>query len=400
MSAGYKQFIEKSTSKIALSVLHAAERLLRKDSLNLTGQTPHEVIEQDGLMSVRHYFPLESDEITIVDSKVPVRRDRFSIPLVYIPPLLAPGFAFDLYPERSLARYFLARGFDVYLVDFGSPNKSHAHLSFEHYVLEWIPKALNAIRKDALQEQLSLLGYCMGGLFTLLYTAIHEDQQIKNIITIASPIDLHQMGAAGKLFSVMAIPAHKLASRLHISIRDVNPRFFHIPGMLGTIGFHLTNPFGLLKNQLDLLLHLWDRDYVIAQESLGHWINNLLDYPGATIQELIVQMGLANSLARKGTMTIGLKEAYLKNVNCSLLSFAGEDDKIVRVDSAHKIMDVVSSNDKSFATAPGGHVGVIIGREAPKRLWSVAADWLSERSGPVLPETEKNKISTSVVPDL
>lgn len=363
------------------TLLHGVEWLFDKDALNMTGQTPHEVIFQKDLMSVLHYYPLKEKEIKIAGETIKVEKEkRFSTPLVYIPPLLAPGFAFDIFPERSLVRYFLAKGFDVYLIDFGSPDKSHSHLSFENYVIDWIPVALKKIREIGEQKKLSLFGYCMGGLFCLLYTALFNDKNIKNIITVGSPIDMHQMGAAGKLFSIVAIPSHKLARRLHLNLRDINPKYMHVPGVLGTIGFHLTNPLGGVKKYFDLLLNLWDRDFIIAQESLGHWINNLLDYPGATMREIIIQMALQNKLARKGKMRVGSENAELKNIYCSLLSFAGNDDKIVPANSAHKIMEIVSSEDKEFHTVPGGHVGVIIGNQAPSHLWKIAERWLSQRS--------------------
>lgn len=367
--------------KAILSMIHAVERIVNKDALNLTGMTPHTIIYEDDLLSVLHYHPLKDKEIRIGEELVPVSEKTHKIPLVYIPPLLAPGFAFDLFPERSLARYFLAKGFDVYLVDFGSPTKSHSHLSFEDYILEWMPASIEAIRKQSGSRELSLYGYCMGGLFCLLYTTIFQDSDIRNIVTVASPIDTHQMGVAGKALSLVALPAHKLARRLNISLRDIKPEYLHVPGLLGTIGFHLINPLGVLKSYWDLLLNLWDRNYVTAHESLGHWINNLLDYPGATVQEIIVQMALANKLARKGEMTIGHRRAKLKGINCSLLSFAGENDEIVQFESARKIMDVVSSRDKSFHVVPGGHVGLIIGEKAPANLWQISAEWLARRSG-------------------
>ncbi|MBC2716846.1 MAG: alpha/beta fold hydrolase [Desulfobacteraceae bacterium] len=367
--------------KAILSMIHAVERVVNKDALNLTGMTPHTVIYEDDLLSVLHYHPLEEDEIKIGEEYFPVSRQLHKTPLVYIPPLLAPGFAFDLFPERSLARYFLAKGFDVYLVDFGTPTKSHAHLSFEDYILNWMPASMEAIRSESGAKKLSLYGYCMGGLFCLLYTAIFQDSDIRNMVTVASPIDTHQMGVAGKALSLVAVPAHKLARRINFSLRDIKPEHLHVPGLLGTIGFHVINPLGVLKSYWDLLLNLWDRDYVTAHESLGHWINNLLDYPGATVQEIVIQMALANKLARKGEMTIGGRRAKLKGINCSLLSFAGEKDEIVQFESARKIMDVVSSQDKSFQVVPGGHVGLIIGEKAPQNLWKSSADWLARRSG-------------------
>ncbi|NOY68045.1 MAG: alpha/beta fold hydrolase [Deltaproteobacteria bacterium] len=372
--------IKETSIKSILAMVNATERVVNKDALNLTGMTGHSVIYRDDILSVLHYDPLDEEEITIGNRTIPVQKSTHKTPLVYIPPLLAPGFAFDIFPERSLARYFLARGFDVFLVDFGSPDKSHSHLSFEDYILNWMPASMAAIRKECESEELSLYGYCMGGLFCLLYTAVANDIAIKNIVTVASPIDTHQMGVAGKALSILALPAHRLARILHFNLMDLKPEFLHIPGFLGTIGFHMINPFGVVKSYWDLMLNLWDRDFVTAHESLGYWINNLLDYPGATVGELIVKIGLSNTLARKGEMEIGKKTAKLKKINASLLAVAGKTDQIVPERSAKKIMDVVSSTDKTFEVVPGGHVGLIIGSHAPENLWEISADWLAKRS--------------------
>ena len=63
------------------------------------------------------------------------------------------------------------------------------------------------------------------------------------------------------------------------------------------------------------------------------------------------------------------------------MAFAGKDDKIVPYASAHKIMDVIGSRTKEFRVVPGGHVGIIIGNQAPESLWKLSADWLGARSG-------------------
>ncbi len=367
--------------KLLLSMTNIVEWLVHRDVFTQAGVAPHDVIYREDILSVLHYKPLEEDEIRIGDRKIRVSKSKHKIPLVCVPPLLAPGFVFDLFPDRSMVRYFLARGFDVYLIDFGSPDKNHAHLSFEDYILDWMPAAMKAIRARSGEKELSLYGYCMGGLFTLLYTAVHEDGDIRNIITAASPIDMHQMGMAGKVLGLVSLPAHLLARGLGISVRDLSPRLLHVPGKLGTLGFYMTNPLGVLKAHWDLLLNLWDRDFLVAHESLEEWIDNLLDYPGGTFQEIIVQMALANTLARKGSMTIGDREAVLKHVGCSILAFAGENDEIVPAGSARKILDVVSSDDKKFFTVPGGHVGLIMGHDAPEHLWQMSADWLASRSG-------------------
>ncbi|MGV2480500.1 UNVERIFIED_CONTAM: hypothetical protein IGO34_27270, partial [Salmonella enterica subsp. enterica serovar Weltevreden] len=47
---------------------------------------------------------------------------------------------------------------------------------------------------------------------------------------------------------------------------------------------------------------------------------------------------------------------------------------------ARRIVDVVASKDKEFRIAPGGHMGVILGSNAPGSVWESAAQWLDSRS--------------------
>ncbi len=373
--------VSEFSEKVLLSLIHEGERRLRKNVYTLSGKTPGDIIHSDGLLTVKHFHPLPEDEITVQGMAVPVEKKRLRVPVVFIPPLMAPGFAFDLYPERSLVRYYLARGFDVYLVDFGKPGREHARVSLEHYILVWMKDALAAVRKDSGKKALSLWGYCMGGLFCLVYAAALHDRNVKNILTVASPVDTHQMGAAGKVFSLVGLPARKLEKALGVGIADLDPRLLHLPGILGTIGFNLTNPVGVVKSQVDLLVHLWDRKYLAGHDTLSQWINNLLDYPGSTMQDILDQMFLKNSLGRKGVMNVGEKQASLSDIRCPIMAFAGKNDKIVPERSARMILTRVGSVEKDFALVPGGHIGVIIGNAAPAHLWTQSADWLAKRSG-------------------
>ncbi|MGK5091631.1 alpha/beta fold hydrolase [Deltaproteobacteria bacterium TL4] len=365
--------------KFFLSVVNVTERTVRGDSMKLIDKTPFDVIHEDGLLSVRHYPRLQKDEITMGEENIPVLHRVHRTPLILVPPLAVGAFIFDLYPARSLVSYFLAQGFDLYLINWGNPDKDHSHLSFEKYVLDWMPQALKEIREHSGKEDVSLLGYCMGGLFSLIYTAVHHDAKVRNIITIASPIDMHQMGAAGKIFSLTYQPAHRLARALNFSILDVDPKHLHISGKLGHFAFWLTNPIGNLTSTWDFILNLWDREYMVNHDSMGHWFSNMQDYPGATIKSLIVHMVLDNQMA-KGKMRVGAQEARFEHIHSSLLSFAGDDDKIVPIRSARKILDIVASEDKEFYVVPGGHAGVFAGRRSVQNVWAVSAEWLAKRS--------------------
>ncbi|MEQ5837015.1 alpha/beta fold hydrolase [Marinobacter sp. NFXS9] len=367
------------TGKLLSAAVHSVERRLLSDNFNISNQTPYRTIHRDGIMSVRHYQPLGVDEIRVGNEPLSVSPHCFRVPVLLVPPLAATSMIFDLLPQRSLVRYLLARGFDVYLVDWGEVTADHSDLSLETYVLDWMPAALEAVRDDSGQADVSIFAYCMGGLLSLMYAAASGDRHIRNMVTVASPVDMHQMGIAGGFLSAVYRPAQIVSGVLNVSLLDLPARYFHIPGWMNALAFKLTNPVGSLVSSLELAVNLWDRDYVKVHSTMQKWFNDMVDYPGETIKGMVVHMALNNRMAR-GSIRLGGEKATFDRIDCALLAFAGETDKLVRVPAAHKVMDIVASEDREFCVVPGGHAGVFAGASAPENTWRISADWLSKRS--------------------
>lgn len=359
--------------------LNALERRLFAENLIVSNLTPYEEIYRQGIMSVRHYLPLEETEIQVGDQVIPVSPQRHRVPVVLVPPLAATSMIFDLLPRRSLVRFLLAQGFEVYLIDWGEVTAKHADISLETYVLEWMPEALAVIRRHSGEEELSLFSYCMGGLLTLMYAATSQDEHIRNIVTVASPVDMHQSGVAGRILTRVYRPVLLVGRLLDFSLMDLPSRYLHIPGRINSLLFKLTNPIGSLTSYWDLLVNMWDREYVKEHTTLSSWFDDMVDYPGETIKAMVVKMMLNNQMAR-GRMRMGDRQARFEQIRCSILAFAGDDDKIVSPRAAHKVLEIVSSSDKEFCVVPGGHAGVFGGSRAPDNMWAVSADWLSARS--------------------
>lgn len=367
------------TGKLLSAAVHAVERRLFSDNFNISNQTPYDTIFADGIMSVRHYRPLGEDEILVGNEPMSVAPDRHRVPVVLVPPLAATAMIFDLLPQRSIVRYLLARGFDVYLIDWGEVTADHSSLSLETYVLEWMPAALDAVRRDSGEPDVSIFAYCMGGLLSLMYAAATQDRHIRNMVTVASPVDMHQMGIAGGLLSAIYRPAQIVSGVLNISLLDMPARFFHVPGWLNSLAFKLTNPVGNLVNSLEGMVNLWDREYVKVHSTMQKWFDEMVDYPGETIKGMVVHMALNNDMAR-GHLRLGGERAQFHHIDCALLAFAGDADRLVSIPAAHKVLDIVASEDREFCVVPGGHAGVFAGSKAPDNTWRISADWLSQRS--------------------
>ena len=361
-------------------ISNAIERRLSSDSFIVANQTPFEVIHESGLLSVRKYLPLTENSIKSGTETYSVATTQHRIPILLVPPLAADPLNFDLLPDRSLVKFLLAHGFRVYLADFGSPEEDHSHLGLADYTTRMLPEAIAQVRADSGEEDLSLVGYCMGGLFCLVYAGWSHDPKIRNIVTIASPIDAHQAGIAGRLFEVMNRPLRLAARYVPLRLDDIDPKHLRVPGWLASTAFKLTNPMGTVRGYIDLLLNLWDREYITEYQTMSSWFNDMHDYPGGIIQDFVLRVGLDNQIAKGQVKLGGEDKALLDRIDCSLLAIAGQTDKIVTQEAAKKVMDIVASKDRDFIVAPGGHAGVFAGSKAPGSTWLFAADWLSTRS--------------------
>jgi polyhydroxyalkanoate synthase len=341
-------------NRALLRFLNGVEWLIR-DPKAVVGRTPYDVILRRAKLEVRHYH---------LGSVPP----RYPIPVLLVPPLMVKPFVFDLYPGRSLAAFLLQRGFAVYLVDFGEPDDADAYVTLNDYVLDWIPAACAAVKADARAAELSMLGYCMGGLFALLHTAANDDTSVRNIVTIGAPVDTSKMG-------VFAWMAKMAGGQLEALAR----RMGNVPGGWSSLGFRLLTPMKNVTRYSDLFMNMWNREYVNGFDAMNQWTSQFIDYPqGAFIQ--FTRDFIQHNRLVKGQMRFGDKVADLRRVQASLLAFAGRTDQIAPIAAAHAILDAVGSRDKMFRIAPGGHMGLFAGSTAPSQVWTPAAEWLAPRS--------------------
>ncbi len=356
------------------------ERFIQKDS------TPYEEIHRDGIMAVRYYRPLAVDHLYIEGETLVVRQQRYTRPLVLVPPLGVFAWIFDLMIERSLVRYLLAQGYEVYLIDWGNPkDPPYQGLTLEDYVVRWFPAAMQAIRAHSGQRQLNLMGYCMGGLLALLYLGCGDDRDVTALVTIASPLDARRMGVAGRLSQAIAAPSAWIRAHTRFRLDQIDAERFHVPGKWVSRAFKMTSPLSPFTSYLSMVRNLADREYIVRYMSMNAWFDNMADYPGGTVQEMLQKLGLANQLAR-GSLRIGQREVDFQRIDCDLLAFAGSSDAIVPMAAAYRIMDLVASRDKRFHLVPGGHAGVFAGASAVHTTWAISAEWLAERSGALQPE--------------
>jgi polyhydroxyalkanoate synthase len=90
---------------------------------------------------------------------------------------------------------------------------------------------------------------------------------------------------------------------------------------------------------------------------------------------------LQKNLLAQDRLWVGGKEVDLRRITCPVLNVIGEDDDIVHPKSSLPFPERIDSVDKANFLFPTGHIGVLVGTAAHKKLWPEVGIWLKEHEG-------------------
>ena len=360
-----KHLIKNKLQEPKTKIKNLSTRLFHGKSLVLSQQTPYEVIATYHHAQVRFYAS---------------QNKKFKEPLVFVAPLAINMAIYDLYPYRSLIKYFSEQGFDVYLIDWGKLTYNHRNLNFLDFINHLIPFCIDQILKHSKSEQISLHGWSMAGIFVLLYTALRQPNFVKNLIILGSPIDSYKSGNIGKLYSkVNSYLKHSQTLKRTLYEGGIPRTFLHTPGLINAIGFKVLDLKGWYEGHKNLLKNLDDPQTLYEHATLGHFLNHMIDYPGGINQDMLFNVWLQNPL-KTGKIRLGKTTIKLNNIDCSLLVGAGTSDQMVTANAVQPLVGLTNSQDVTFTLIPGGHLGLMSSQKSADEFWPELAQWLSKRS--------------------
>lgn len=370
-----RQFAQGTTRRAA----NLRDRLFDSRSLVQAEQTPHEVILEEGIVRLRYYPPLAEASMVVSDENLTVRQQPLKVPLVLVAPLAVNMAIYDLFPQRSLVKYLRARGFELYLMDWGRPDGRHDHYRIATYITEWMPKLIEQVRLHSGQRRLSLHGWSFGGLFSYGYAAYSRDPDIENIVLVGAPCDYHDNGPIGRQYQRLARVLKLVGKNPRLRPHASSPRWWRAPGWANSLLYKLMTPVSSIKPYVQLLGRLDDRQAVSDHATNGAFLDDMVAYPGGVIQDIVQYLWADNVLAH-GRLPIPDCEARLNQIKANLLLIAGDNDPIVTQSCTQRLLAHVSSPDHSLTLVPGGHMAIVSGSQAPVKIWPLLADWLEARS--------------------
>ena len=141
------------------------------------GQTPKELVWTLNKAKLYRYVPVMPTE------------DRHRVPLLLIFALMNRPTIMDLRPGHSFVEYMLNKGYDMYLLDWGTPGPEDKNLKFDDYTLDYIPRAVRKVKAISGSKEFSMLGWCIGAILTTIYAALRPDDGLRNLLLLTAPLD-------------------------------------------------------------------------------------------------------------------------------------------------------------------------------------------------------------------
>jgi len=294
---------------------------------------------------------------------------KYKTPLVFVFALVNRPYILDLLPHKSVVRHFVDAGFDTYLIDWGYPTYADRHLTLESYINGYMLNVVEHVQERTGSEQVNLLGYCMGGTVSAMFTAIHQ-QAVKNLILLAAGINFDTKDG---LLNVWADPDY-------FDVDSFVDAFGNCPAEFLQSGFLMLSPISnLVEKPITLMERLDDEKFVDEFLTMETWLNDNIAVPGEVYREYMKYLYQQNKLV-KGEMPVGRHLVNLENITCPVLNLMASADTLVPCAQSEPFNDLVSSTDRKTIKFKAGHIGLAVGSRAQRELWPQATQWLAERS--------------------
>lgn len=370
MNNPFSNFDAKSTMKhfneFNSKLMKSAELLTDIEEIDV-GTAPKQLVYEEDKLKVYRY---KSDA-----------EKTCKVPVLVVYALVNRPYMLDIQPDRSFIRNLLNLGLDVYIIDWGYPSQADRYLSMDDYINGYLNNCVDAVRKNAKSDKVSLMGVCQGGTFSAIYSSLHPEK-VQNLVTLVAPFDFSTND--GLLFNWSKT----------MDVDALVDAYGVVPGNILNDGFLMLMPFNLnIKKYVDMLDVMEDKEKLLNFLRMEKWIFDSPGQAGECLRQFVKDCYQGNKLV-KGKLKLGNKTVDLAKVTMPILNIYASADHLVPPAATKPLNDLVGSEDKTLYEFQGGHIGVFVGSRSQKELAPAISKWLGARDAvaPVKPVTTANTV--------
>ena len=318
--------------------------------------TPGKVIFQNDLMQLIQYSP--STE------KVHKR------PLLFVPPWINKFYVLDLQPKNSLIKWAVDQGHTLFVISWVNPHQGMADKDFEDYMKEGPLTAFDVIKEATGEEELNILGFCIGGILmvaTLAYLNAIGDNRVHSATFLATMVDLTEVGEV----SVFIDDKQLAQMEQHVAEK----------GYLE--GYHLADMFNMMREN-DLIWSFVVNNYLLGRDPLPfdllYWNSDSTRLPAKMLVTYLRKFYQENGLVKPGYLTLNGVQIDITKIKTPSYFLATKEDHIAPWISSYPATQHFAGPVK-FVLGASGHIAGVINPPAANKY----CYWTNSKS-PASPE--------------
>ena len=384
----------KRVKRLGLAWQNALE-IARAGRLTAPYGAPFEVVHEDRVYKLRRYARDAAGGASIHTSggatpRGAARERSIAAPLLLVPPLMVASEVYDIAPDVSAVAFLVREGVDVWLVDFGAPERAEGGMNRtldDHVraVSEAIERVHVATGKDV-----HLAGYSQGGMFCYQAAAFRKSAGVASIVTMGSPVDLRRH------LRVDEDITERIVASARAMLSWPLERVSGLPSMFTSTGFKLLSPRKEAQQLFDFVRNLHDRQALEKREAKRLFLGGegFVAWPGPAFRKFIDEVIVGNRLASGGFVIDG-HTVTLADLTCPILYFVGNRDEMGRPGSVRGIRRAAPRVSRMYEVPlKAGHFGLVVGSTALTVTWPGVVGWLEGK----VPDTAID-VRAAKVPD-
>jgi polyhydroxyalkanoate synthase len=293
--------------------------------------TPGGVVFRNELLELIQYSPT-----------TPNVRKR---PLVITPPQINKYYALDLSPDKSMVRFLIESGIQVFCVSWRNPTTAHREWGLDTFVAA-LDEAVDVARDVTGSDDISMMGSCSGGITSTAYFATlgsAAEKKIRNLVLAVCLLDPNsaEESAFGCLMTSETLRAAKETSRLR-GIVD---------------GHDLARMFAWMRPN-DLIWNYWVNNYLLGNQppafDILYWNADTTRLPAALHGDYL-DLYFTNPFVNAGKLTLNEKTVDMSKVKADSYVIAGVTDHITPWKGVYKTAQILGEGT-TFVLSNSGHL--------------------------------------------
>ena len=307
-------------------------------------------------------------------------------PVLVVPSLINRAYILDLADDKSFLRFLAGSGLRPLLVDWGWPGEAERRFTLTDYIAGRLEAAAETAVAVA-GAPVGVVGYCMGGLLALAL-AERRPTLVTALALLATPWDFHaERAAQSQLLGRLAEPlVQALAKVGEVPVDLLQAMFAALDPLLVLRKF--TRFAAIAEGAAE------ERDFVAVED----WLNDGVPLALPVMKECVGGWYGENT-PKRGQWRIAGRPVLPARVAQPSLVVIPAQDRIVPPAGAAVLADQLPAAER--LAPPLGHVGMMVAREAPTRLWLRLARWLARHAADAGSQKPRRGLSKKVSqPDL